>query len=249
MRTAHRWSAESGRNTLSATIFSLLKSFAESLGIPLPVSAYCYCPEGMQGVQTISYEIFEQTGNAVGHIFSPAGGGGLTLAVAKGVVEYARKYQLPGLPKVHCVQPEGNDTIASCLRNNETQAKQVERSTTAISGLQVPNVLDGNEVITACRSLGGNGYTVTDENVFAWHKKLAQQEGIFCEPAGAVSLAGLALAVENGEIAAGDKVVCLVTGSGFKDMLTVDKHFNLPPVASVGADYFATLIEKIKASK
>lgn len=232
---------------LSSEIFSLLKNFAASLGVPLPVSAYCYCPEGMQGVQTITYELFEQTENTVDHIFSPSGGGGLTLAIAKGVAAYGNKYQLPALPKVHCVQPEGNDTIASPLRNNEIHARQTKHSTTAISGLQVPNVLDGDEVISACRSLKGNGYAVADENIFTWHKKLAQQEGIFCEPAGAVSLAGLALAMEKGEIAPGEKVVCLVTGSGFKDMLSVEKHFALPTIEPISTGSFATLIEEMKA--
>lgn len=234
---------------LSAEVFSLLNSFALSLDLPLPVSAYCYCPEGMQGVQTIAYEIFEQTANAVRHIFCPAGGGGLTLSLAKGVMEYGYRYQLSGLPRVHCVQPEGNDTMAGPLRNKENGAVQRARSTTAISGLQVPNVLDGNEVITACRSLGGTGYAVTDTEVFNWHKKMAQQEGIFCEPAGAVALAGLALAVEKGEVAGGEQVVCLVTGSGFKDMLTVEKQFGLPAVEAIDKAAFAAWIEKMKKGK
>ena len=44
-----------------------------------------------------------------------------------------------------------------------------------------------------------------------------REEGIFCEPAGAVALAGLARAAAAGEIGDRDQVVCLVTGSGFKD--------------------------------
>ncbi|WP_316810916.1 pyridoxal-phosphate dependent enzyme [Pedobacter heparinus] len=234
---------------LSTEVFSLLNSFALSVGLPLPVSAYCYCPEGMQGVQTIAYEIFEQTANTVDHIFCPAGGGGLTLSLARGVKEYGHKYQLSALPRVHCVQPEGNDTMVSPLRNKEDVAVQKERSTTIISGLQVPNVLDGNEVITACRSLGGTGYAVADDEVFNWHKKMAQQEGIFCEPAGAVALAGLALAIEKGEVAGGEQVVCLVTGSGFKDMLAVERQFALPGLAAIDKAAFALWIEKIKNEK
>ena len=121
------------------------------------------------------------------------------------------------MPSVHCVQPEGNDTIAGPLRSGMPSATAVARSTTSISGLQVPNVIDGNQVITACRLTGGTGFTVPDELIYLCQKQMATKEGIFCEPAGATALAGVVKALENGEVNADDHVVCLVTGHGFKD--------------------------------
>jgi len=118
--------------------------------------------------------------------------------------------------RVHCVQPAGNDTIASALRAGKDKAVAVQ-STTAISGLQVGGILDGDHVIAACRSLGGQGYTVDDETVWSWQARMAREEGIFAEPAGAVAIAGVAQAVARGEVAANENVVCLVTGTGFKD--------------------------------
>ncbi|HEY4154331.1 MAG TPA: pyridoxal-phosphate dependent enzyme [Puia sp.] len=217
-----------GKDTaVTAGVFAILERIAGSMGLPLPISAYRYCPEGMRGVQTIAYEILEETEGETDHIFSPSGGGGLTLAVARGCIEYSRQY-VSRLPKVHCVQPEGNNSIAGPLRGNLDKAKKIDFSSTAISGLQVPNILDGDEVISTCRTLGGNGYIVTDAEVFKWQRLLALREGIFCEPAAAVALAGLAVAVEKKEVFANDKVICLVTGSGFKDMQSVDQHFQLP---------------------
>ncbi len=118
--------------------------------------------------------------------------------------------------RVHCVQPAGNDTIASALRAGANRAIAVD-SKTNISGLQVGGVLDGDEVIATCRRLGGQGYVVQDEAVLHWQQRLAQEEGVFSEPAGAVALAGLAEAAMRGEVGADENVVCLVTGSGFKD--------------------------------
>jgi threonine synthase len=69
---------------------------------------------------------------------------------------------------------------------------------------------------------------VSDTEVFDMQKRLAQQEGIFSEPAGAVALAGLARAAASGEVGRDEKIVCLVTGSGFKDMSSVERHFGLP---------------------
>jgi threonine synthase len=83
--------------------------------------------------------------------------------------------------------------------------------------LQVGGVLDGDAVIAACRRSGGQGYVVTDEEAWQWQARLARAEGIFCEPAGAVALAGAAAAARRGEVAPETPVVCLVTGSGFKD--------------------------------
>jgi threonine synthase len=235
-----------GKNTeVTNAVFGQLNALTQSLGIPLPVSAFLYCPEGMQGVQTIMYELMQQMD--VDHVFSPAGGGGLTLALARGANIFAEKNELQKKPSVHCVQPEGNDTIASSLRSGSQYAADIPGATTKISGLQVPNILDGNEVIRECRALGGNGYTVTDKIVFELQKKLAQQEGIFSEPAGAVALAGLVTAVELNEVNPEDNIVCLITGSGFKDMLSVETHFELPAIETIPAKKMKAAIEKIQS--
>ena len=51
----------------------------------------------------------------------------------------------------------------------------------------------------------------------AWQTRLACEEGIFCKPAGAVAIAGVAQVLARGELAPDEHTVCLVTGSGFKD--------------------------------
>jgi threonine synthase len=117
--------------------------------------------------------------------------------------------------------------MASALNSKSASAAAVPRSTTAISGLQVPNVLDGDAVIEECRKLNGKGYVVSDQLVFELQRKLALQEGIFCEPAGAVALAGLVVSANNREVSLEEKVVCIVTGSGFKDISNVDEHYHL----------------------
>ena len=195
---------------VSAEVMHGLRGLAEELGAGYEISAFALSPRGMAGVQTIGYEIAETLGGEPFNVFSPAGGGGLTLAVARGVETFGAR------GRVHCVQPAGNDTIASALRAGEDRARAVE-STTAISGLQVGGVLDGDQVIAACRRSGGQGHVVSDEAVWAWQARLAREEGVFSEPAGAVALAGVAQAVARGELAADEHVVCLVTGSGFKD--------------------------------
>lgn len=215
---------------VTSQVFSQLEELCSANQLPLPISAFRYCPSAMQGVQTLVYEIQEELNSQLDHIFSPAGGGGLTLAVTRGVLTSS------STTKVHCVQPEGNDTIASSLRNGESKAVAVPASTTGVSGLQVASVIDGDLVIENCRKLGGNGYVVSDTDVFKWQKLMAQKEGIFCEPAGAVALTGLANAISRDEIKKDETAVCLVTGSGFKDMLSIDRNFNLPEVTTLSLE-------------
>lgn len=211
---------------ITNAVFSGLENLAKTKDLSLPISAYRYCPEGMQGVETISAEVLKALDSAVDHLFSPSGGGGLTLAVANGVLSHTSMSSC----RVHCVQPFGNNTIAGALRSGLTNAVEVPKSTTTVSGLQVPGILDGNETLQRCRQTGGTGFVVSDEAVYDMQRTLAQKEGIFSEAAGAVSVSGLAEAVQNGEVAPDDTIVCLITGSGFKDMNSPARNAVTKPV-------------------
>lgn len=203
-------------NAITGRVMEGLRKIAKQNNSGLQISSYSFSPGGMSGVQTIAYEIAESL-PGVQHVFCPAGGGGLTLSLVKGFKAWKGNHPGLQLPKVHCVQPAGNDTIASALRNNLNAASPIDKTQTKISGLQVPNILDGDMVITECRSVKGTGYVIPDEDIYFAQRQMAQLEGIYCEPAGAVALAGLKIAIEKKEVKANDEIVCLVTGHGFKD--------------------------------
>lgn len=195
----------------SASTFAELRRMGARPGWALEVSAYSVSPNGMRGVETIAFELDEQLGGKVDHVFVPSGGGGLCLATARGFSICRAS------PAVHCVQPEGNDTIAGPLREGRDHGRRADPCTTTISGLQVPNLLDANAVIAACRVSGGNGHLASDDEVYSLQARLAREEGVFSEPAGAVALAGALKAAARDEIDSNATIVCLVTGSGFKD--------------------------------
>jgi threonine synthase len=176
----------------------------------------------MTGVQTIAYELAEQAGQPLDHVFSPAGGGGLCVALTRGFTQLVRAGQFARPPAVEVVQPAGNDTIATPLRRGEERARNVT-STTKVSGLQVPNVVDGDLALTECRATGGSGHVVSDELVWETQRRLAREEGIFTEPAGATALAGALLAAREGRVHRDGQIVCLVTGTGFKDEASVTR--------------------------
>ena len=194
-----------------------MKKLGEAPDAELQLSAYFYSPIGMKGVQTISYELHEQAPTPIDHVFIPSGGGGLALAVTRGFEDMVRESVISQSPRMQIVQPDGNNTIATPLNEGADEARSIADCTSQISGLQCPSVLDGHELIMEARRSGGSGHLVSNETVWHWQERLALEEGIFCEPAGAVATAGAVQARGNEEIDPDDMIVCLVTGSGFKD--------------------------------
>jgi threonine synthase len=203
---------------ITADTFSRVRERGSRPGAALQISAYSCSPIGMAGVQTIGYELDQQLDGAIDHVLVPAGGGGLSLAVARGFEGEGATAR----PRIECVQPEGNATIAGPLCAGADRARAVQ-CTTRISGLQVPTVMDGDAVIAACRRSGGTGHLVRDEEVWSMQARLAREEGIFCEPAGAVSVAAALAAIARREVSRDATVCCIVTGSGFKDAPSLDR--------------------------
>ena len=193
-----------------------LHALAVEMGAAQEISAFKYCPLAMEAVQTISYELAEQLPQSLDHVFCPTAGGGLSLAVARGFDRTNAN------PAVHCVQPRGNNTIAGPLRYGKARAQTSDGATT-ISALQIASVIDGDAALTACRASGGTGYLVSDSEIYSAQARMALEEGIFSEPAGAIGLAGVLDARARHELDPEAVVVCLVTGTGFKDDAAIER--------------------------
>lgn len=206
---------------VTSDVFRRLQALGQRPDTSMQISAFVFSPQGMSGVQTVAFELAEQLPDGPDHVFCPAGGGGLCVAMARGFQQLRNDGKIKGVPAVECVQPEGNNTIAGPLQNGEATAKDTV-CTTRVSGLQVANVVDGNLVIQECRPTGGTGHLVSDNAVWEVQRRLAREEGIFSEPAGATALAGALQAAEQGHIRRDAVIVCMITGSGFKDEGSVD---------------------------
>lgn len=192
-------------------VYARLRRISDENSVPIVVSAYRYCPRAMQGVERIATELISQCGAKLDHVFVPVGGGGLFTAMCRGVS------RANGLrPRIHAVQPHGCLTLVSAYLEGRDEVLPVN-STTRISGLAVPFDIDASLALGELRRQGGRGIAVSDDEVFAAQRQMLREEGIWCEPAGAAALAGCLRARDEGWIAPGETVVCLVTGHGFKD--------------------------------
>lgn len=210
---------------VTADIFARLVARGARSGEPLAVSAYRYSPEGMEGVKTIAYEIAERFPEGLDDVFLPVGGGGLLTAVARGFADVHHAGHLKERPRIHAVQPTKNDTIVTPLRQGGFAARRVP-TVTEISGLAVPTDIDGTRALMAVRESGGMGFTVEDEEVWQVQKEMLRSEGLFVEPAAVVSVAGALKARAAGAIRPDARVVCVLTGHGFKDMHAVGRSLD-----------------------
>lgn len=206
---------------ITAAVMERLRLLCQQRRAVLQISNYLYSPIGMVGCETLAYELAEEMDGHIDHVFTQAGAGAMTVSVTRGFRRLLDRGELSAGPAVHCVQPEGNNTIAGPLREGRDQAQEVV-CTTRISGLQVPNVIGGHEAIPACRASGGTGYLLSDDDIYAAQRRLAREEGIFAEPAGAAALAGVIRAAQSGEVRRDQRIVCIVSGVGFKDEKSLD---------------------------
>ncbi|RME08352.1 MAG: pyridoxal-phosphate dependent enzyme, partial [Anaerolineae bacterium] len=126
------------------------------------------------------------------------------------------------------VQSEKSAAIANAF-NAGTEEIQPVQATTRADSISVDMPRDGLRALRAATQTGGAYITVSDEAIIAAIAELGRV-GIFAEPAGAASYAGLRAAVQQGLIAPEDPVVVINTGSGLKDVRAAMEAVGEAPV-------------------
>jgi threonine synthase len=159
-------------------------------------------PYRLEGQKTAAFEILEELGAPPTVLALPYGGGGNTRAYVMGFEEAGA-----GLPRIVAVE--------SSLR-----------AETTASAIRISAPVHAPEVEEALERTRGLIAKVSDETLLDAWRALAQEEGIFCEPASAAGVAGLA----HAQLASGTRVVCVITGHGLKDPEAVER-LTPPPVA------------------
>jgi threonine synthase len=185
-----------------------IRELSSEFRLKLSVTAYRYNPEGMSGAESIGAELMKQ--GDFTHVYVPAGGGGLLVAVARGMQASAKI-------RLICAQPAGCDPIVRFL-SGEIAKPRVDKCTSNISGLQLPAPPDGELAASAVLESGGWGCSVSDADAWSMQDYLASREGIFVEPASALAAAALANDVKSGRLPSSARPVAVLTGSGLKDL-------------------------------
>lgn len=149
-------------------------------------------------------------------IFVSVGDGNIISGIHKGFKDLLALGWLEQMPRIFGVQASGSASIANAFYSGTEQIIPVSAQTLADS-ISVDLPRDGVRGVRAARQTGGSFLLVSDEQILAAIASLGKV-GIFAEPAGATSYAGLVEAVRQGLVGHEDHVVVINTGSGLKDV-------------------------------
>ena len=185
-----------------------------------------------EGSKTMAFEIVEQLGwRLPTAVIAPMAGGSLVTKLHKGFGEFLRDGLVDGeLPRIYGAQASGCAPIVRLIERGEGQIVPEIPNTIARS-IAIGNPADGPFASHTIRATGGWAAAVSDADLVAGIRLLAETTGIFTETAGGVTVAAaLALA---GSFTRDDEVVLCMTGNGLK---TVDAIRDvLPPAPLVNA--------------
>ena len=171
-------------------------------------------PFRIDGQKTAAFEIVDELGEAPTYHCLPVGNAGNITAYWKGYSEYAIGTER---------HPPVTDRRPIMLGYQAAGAapfltgEMIDHPETIATAIRIGHPQSWDGAWRAQRESGGWFAGFTDQEILAAQKLLAEKEGIFCEPASAISVAGAIHDIERGRIPEGSTVVCTLTGHGLKD--------------------------------
>lgn len=171
-------------------------------------------PYRLEGQKTAAFEVVDVLGTAPDWLCIPVGNAGNITAYWMGFCQYHQEGKSDRLPRMMGFQAAGASPLVT--------GQPVEHPETLATAIRIGNPASWQQAVAARDASQGQFNPVTDDEILHAYRLLAAQEGIFCEPASAASVAGL-LKVKD-QVPTGAKVVCVLTGNGLKDPDTAINH-------------------------
>ena len=179
-------------------------------------------PYRLQGQKTAAFEIIEELGSAPDYHYLPVGNAGNISAHWMGYCEYAEHGICNNRPIMVGYQASGAAPFIS--------GKMVDNPETVATAIRIGHPQSWDKAWSVQKESKGWFSSQTDAELLAAQKLLAQKEGVFCEPASAISLAGALHDIRHGKIPQGSRIVCTLTGHGLKDPDTAIKQSTGPMI-------------------
>ena len=188
-------------------------------------------PYYAEGSKTLAYETAEQLGwELPDRVVAPIASGSLFTKVARGFEDFLAARLVSGDAAGDARRAgEGCSPVAQAFEAGTDVCRPVKPDTIAKS-LAIGNPADGPYAVDLARRTGGSVSAVSDDEIRAGIRLLAETTGIFTETAGGVTTAVLAKLAERGEIGPGDRVVAYITGDGLKTLGAVEGSFEVAEI-------------------
>jgi threonine synthase len=167
--------------------------------------------------KTAAIELMEQLGwEPPDHIIVPGGNLGNSSAIGKALLEMLELKLISRLPKLSIIQAQGANPFYRSVR--EFGGKKLEPMTadTQATAIRIGNPASWKKALRVLQATGGEVEQVTEVEIAAAKAEIGA-DGIGCEPASAVTLAGLKKLRRSGFVTPGESVVLILTGHLLKD--------------------------------
>ena len=189
-------------------------------------------PYYAEGSKTLAYETAEQLGwKLPDRVVAPVASGSLFTKLARGFAEWIELGLVEGeVPAMNGAQAEGCSPVATAFAAGRDVCRPVKPDTIAKS-LAIGNPADGPYAVELARATAGGIDAVSDDEVRAGIRLLAETTGIFTETAGGVTTAVLAKLAARGDIDPDERVVLYITGDGLKTLDAVRDGAELTAIA------------------
>lgn len=182
-------------------------------------------PYRLEGQKTPAMEMAEAMDWQVpDHIIVPGGNLANSSALGKGFHELLALGFIDRLPRISVIQAEGANPLFLSL--SQYQGKKIEpvRAETRATAIRIGNPASWQKAVRVLQETGGWCEQVNEQEI-ALAKAEVGAEGIGCEPASAVTLAGLKKLVTQGKVQPRETVALVLTGHTLKDPeYTIDLH-------------------------
>jgi threonine synthase len=202
-----------------------------------------------EGSKTMAFEIAEQLGwRLPSAVIAPMAGGSLVTKLKKGFGEFLSAELVTGrLPRLYGAQANG---CAPIVRMVERGASLIEPEipNTIAKSIAIGNPADGPFAAKAMLETGGWGARVSDDEIVAGIRLLAETAGIFTETAGGATVAGALALARAGELRADDELVICVTGNGLKTPDAVRATLPVSPVVEAKVRQVVELVSRSRSS-
>jgi threonine synthase len=172
-------------------------------------------PYRIDGQTTAAFEVCDDLGRAPDILAIPVGNAGNITAYWAGFNRYEAAGRISAKPRMFGFQAAGAAPIVL--------GHPVEHPETIATAIRIGNPASWKQAEAARDESGGLIETVTDDEILATYRELSTKQGVFCEPASAASLAGIAKLAAAGRVPRDATVVCVLTGHGLKDPETAEK--------------------------
>ncbi len=174
-------------------------------------------PFRLEGQKTLALELLEQFDwQPPDHIIVPGGNLGNSSAIGKALLEMLEIGLIPRLPKLSVIQAEGANALLRTLREAGGNRLVSVHAETRATAIRIGNPASWEKAVKVLRATGGACEQVSEIEI-AQAKAELGAEGIGCEPASAVTLAGLKKLLAQGFVKPEETVVLVLTGNLLKD--------------------------------